>query len=101
VPTREEEDLFMQNSGHLSADRWRTHYARTNVSHAILLLEFPEYDSWFESNCPLIICLFLTDQNNIIIDRVKSHLVLSAALCGEKPMSIQLVIEAISMVIKG
>jgi hypothetical protein len=23
----------MQNSGHLSGDRWRTHYARTNSGH--------------------------------------------------------------------
>jgi hypothetical protein len=27
---RVKKDLYMQNSGHLSADRWRTHYARTN-----------------------------------------------------------------------
>jgi hypothetical protein len=28
---RSDQDLFMQNSGHLSADRWCTHYARTNL----------------------------------------------------------------------
>jgi hypothetical protein len=37
---KKEKRLIMQNSGQLSADRWRTHYARTNnnLLHNALIL---------------------------------------------------------------